>query len=263
MKFKQNQQDKKAATTLPAALCPKGQCQACAAVATAGIEATRAFFPIMRRQDVAAGDRVWRDGNDGGGLAVVASGVVMVQRILSDGRRQVVAFRFPGDVIGVAAEADPRWQPVAVTPVVLCRADGRTLEGFRRAHPAAGEKLTRLRGAEAARLADHLLVLGRLTATERLAAFLLDCLIRAGRRTEKGVVVELPMTRDDIADYLGINVETVSRRFSQLKKSGVIALPKPGRVVVPDAARLQALVPFTPATPGAGSAALSETPAAA
>jgi CRP-like cAMP-binding protein len=236
-------------------------------VATAGQPAAADFARIMRRQSVAEGDAVLRGAADEEGLTVVAQGVVMEQRILSDGRRQIVAFRFPGDAVGITDGFDPFLQSVAMTPVVICHVGGKALAVFARAHPAAAERLARLGGAEAARLADHLLVLGRLTAAERVAAFLLDCLTRAGTTTAEGVTCALPMNRDDIADYLGLNVETVSRQLSRMKKVKLIRLPKPGRVVVPDLASLAALVPFTPvgpnAGPGTGSAALSETPAAA
>jgi CRP-like cAMP-binding protein len=221
------------------------------------------FARIMQRQEMTEGNAVWRGPVDSEGLTVIAEGVVMEQRILSDGRRQVVAFRFPGDVVGITDGFDPFLQIVAMTPTTICRADGKALSAFRRAHPLAAERLAALGGAEAARLADHLIVLGRLTAAERVAAFLLDCLARAGQRTAEGVACALPMNRDDIADYLGINVETVSRQLSRMKKAKLIRLPKPGQVVVPDLASLAAMVPFTPVGAGVGSASPSERPAAA
>jgi CRP-like cAMP-binding protein len=246
MTNQRNGRHEKADLVPASGLCPTVICQACQAVALAGLEAMCAFEPLMRRKFVAAGDPITRLSGDQGGLTVVAEGVAMVQRILSDGRRQVLAFRFPGDVANFNGADDPRPQTVALTDVALCRVDGKTLADFGLAYPAAAEKLASLAGGEASRLADHMMVLGRLTAAERVAAFLLECLMRGGRTTADGLAVTLPMTRDDIADYLGINVETVSRQFSRLKAAKVIRLPKPGQVVVPSLTVLQARVPFTP-----------------
>ena len=267
MTYRQNRRYRKSRPVFAMGACPSEGCKACRAVTAAGHPAAAAFAGIMRRRAVAEGDAVLRGVADEEGLTVVAEGVVMEQRILSDGRRQIVAFRFPGDVVGITDGFDPFLQSMAMTPAAICHADGKALAAFGRAHPAAAERLARLGGVEAARLADHLLVLGRLAAVERVAAFLLDCLARAGTTTAEGVTCALPMNRDDIADYIGINVETVSRQLSRMKKAKLIRLPKPGRVVVPDVASLAALVPFTPVGPNVGpaggSAALSERPAAA
>jgi CRP-like cAMP-binding protein len=84
-----------------------------------------------------------------------------------------------------------------------------------------------------------LLTLGRRSAIERLASFLLDVGERTGDPVEDGLVVDLPMSRADIADFLGLTIETVSRNLTKLRLSGVIDLPQPTKVVIPDISRLQ------------------------
>lgn len=249
----------------PSEPCPARICAACRTIRAVDPEALPAFTVKVRRKVVRAGEPIFRVHDDQHGLTVVAEGLVMVQQIVADGRRQVIGFRYPGDLVNFADGISTRLVPVAVLPSALCRIDGRALDDFRRAYPAAAERLARLAADEVTRMADHMMLLGRLAAAERMAVFLLECAGRIGRPTPDGVAFALPMTRDDIADYLGINVETVSRQFTQMKRSGLIALPKPDRVVIRDRKALEALAPFMPTAPAVAPAgpAVLDAPAAA
>ncbi len=249
--------------TRPSEPCPAGVCTACRAVKSAEPEALPAFTAKVRRKVVAAGQPIFCIRDDQHGFTVVAEGLVMAHQILADGRRQVIGFRYPGDVVSFADGVNTRLQPVAVLPSALCRIDGRAFDDFRRGHPRAAEALARLAADEVTRLADHMMVLGRLTAAERMAVFLLECADRLGRKVADGVAFALPMTRDDIADYLGINVETVSRQFTLMKRSDVIRLPKPDRVTIRDVARLKTLAPFMPTAPIPARIGLAEVDAPA
>jgi len=251
--------------TLPSEPCPARICAACRAIGSAEPEALAPFAAKVRGKTLRAGEPVYRARDDRNGLTVVAEGMVMVQQILADGRRQVIGLRYPGDLVSFADGVNARLQPLAVLPSVLCRVDGRTLDDFRRRHPKAAERLSRLAAEEVARMADQMMLLGRLTAAERMAVFLLECAGRLGRRDTDGIVFSLPMTRDDIADYLGINVETMSRQFTRMKRRDVIALPEPDRAVIRDWAALRALAPFMPVAPVPARVGLAEInpPAAA
>jgi len=230
----------------PGESCPARACTACRAVKSVDLEALSAFTAKVRRKTVRAGEPIFRVRDDQHGLTVVAEGHVMLQQILADGRRQIIGFRYPGDLVNFADGINARLHPLAILPGVLCRMDGRTLDEFRRVYPKAAERLARLAADEVTRMADHMMLLGRLSAAERMAVFLLECAARLGRNIPEGITFPLRMTRDDIADYLGLNVETVSRQFTQMKRRSLIALPKSDRVVIRDLAALEAIAPFIP-----------------
>jgi len=147
----------------------------------------------------------------------VVSGVTRSFRVLADGRRQIGQFHLPGDVFGVEADNRRRVSCEAVNEATLIVA--------RRANLMTGDKgeaaqLWRLAMSELERAQDHILTLGRRNACERLATFLMDFADRRG----VGDSVELPMSRQDIADHLGLTIETVSRTFSQFQADGLIEI---------------------------------------
>lgn len=158
----------------------------------------------------------------------VISGAVRTYKLLEDGRRQIDAFHLPGDILGVESREEHRFTAEALGEA--------TVVVYRRRAPgvlAAGDDgLTEqvmaavLRSLERAQ--DHMLLLGRKSALEKVASFLLDM----GERVSDGESVELPMSRTDIADHLGLTIETVSRTLGELVKRGVIALPTHRRTVV-------------------------------
>ncbi len=166
----------------------------------------------------------------------VVSGVVRVSKLLSDGRRQISAFHLPGDTFGFEADDVHSASAEAVVPTKLVAlkaqslTDGRASEGFMR-------ELLGLTMIGLKRSQDHLLLLGRKNALERLAAFLLEMAARAdGSR-----VLELAMPRHDIADYLGLTLETVSRTFADLKELGAVKLESARRVHLIDTGKLKAM----------------------
>jgi len=97
---------------------------------------------------------------------------------------------------------------------------------------------------------SHLVTLGRMDSTERVSLFLLDMALRIGRPSEEGYFVELPMTREDIADYLGLNTETISRIFTRLKKNKLAQFPSRNAFFIPDPAALQSRLPVAVPEPG-------------
>ncbi len=164
------------------------------------------FFP--------AGAEIYAQGEKAGSLYEVEFGAVRVYRLLADGRRQISAFHLSGETFGFEADATHHFFAEAIR--------GTGIRSFR---PATGADMSReilplaLRGL--IRAQEHLLVLGRQNAIERVAAFLVDMAERQG-----GVGhIELPVSRTDIGDYLGLTIETVSRIFSKLREKGIIRLP--------------------------------------
>ncbi|WEX79363.1 helix-turn-helix domain-containing protein (plasmid) [Sinorhizobium numidicum] len=158
----------------------------------------------------------------------VSTGAVRIYRLLSDGRRQVVSFHLPGEMFGFEAGSNHSFFAEAITET--------TLAVFGRRHmQERSRELLALALIGMARAQQHLLVIGRQCAVERIAAFLTDLCERQGG----GRQLRLPMLRQDIADYLGLTIETVSRVMTKLKVRGAIAL-KDARtidIIKPDALR--------------------------
>ncbi|MDX0482616.1 helix-turn-helix domain-containing protein [Sinorhizobium medicae] len=176
-----------------------------------------------------AGQTVYAAGDSIGNCYQVATGAVRIYHLLSDGRRQVVSFYLPGEIFGFEAGPQHRLFAEAATET------GLVVFGRRRMEKHSGELLA-LALASMASAQQHLLMIGRQRAVGRLAAFLIDLCERQGG----GRQLRLPMVRQDIADYLGLSMETVSREITKLRKQGVIALRKRGLIDIskPDALRL-------------------------
>lgn len=150
----------------------------------------------------------------------VASGTVRLYRLLSDGRRQIAGFCFAGDSFGFSASED-HWQSAeAVTDCEIIATPRQAI--FRQAeqNPSFAYHLWKKAAEQLAGASEHMLLLGRQTAVERVASFLLGMAERQGEAEQ----VTLPMSRQDIADYLGLTIETVSRTLTQLQEQGVVEL---------------------------------------
>ncbi len=159
----------------------------------------------------------------------VLEGALRVWRPLADGRRQILAFAFPGDWVGLGELREHNASVEAVTPARAERYPLRSLAAAAAADAGAAAALRDLlrAGLEAAQ--GRILVLGHRNTREKLAAFLLEM---SDRLAAGGGTVGLPMSRHDIGDYLGMSPETACRNFTQLAADGVIALPEPNLVRV-------------------------------
>lgn len=158
----------------------------------------------------------------------VVEGVVRTCRLLSDGRRQIEDFYLPGDVFGLEAGLTRRATAEALGPVTLKVVRRTALSDLATRDADLARKLWALTARDLRRTQDHLLMLGRRSATERVAGFLLDL----AERTDSEDVLDLPMSRQDIADYLGLTIETVSRTFTQLQNTGLIEAPSCRHLIV-------------------------------
>lgn len=173
---------------------------------------------------------IYAQGSKAAALYQVEAGTVRIFRLLADGRRQISAFHVAGEVFGFEAGTTHRFFAEAVSRCrirIYQRPIDAELAGA--ILPVALDALVRTQ--------EHLIVIGRQCATERVAAFLLDLMDRQGGRGQ----VELAMSRTDIADYLGLTIETVSRAFSKFKDSGFIHLKSARAVEIMDARSLREL----------------------
>ncbi|WP_284944712.1 helix-turn-helix domain-containing protein [Acidisoma cladoniae] len=172
---------------------------------------------------------IYGEGDDAEFFYKVMSGVVRTCRFLSDGRRQIDAFHVAGDLFGFEAGTEYSLTAEAVTDC--------TVASFRRQSVDVSRDLFAYAMRGMLRAQEHALLLGRRSAVEKVAAFLLDCAARA----RDAAVIELEMTRQDIADYLGLTIETVSRTLSMLEKNKTIAIFSPRRIRLCDRHALELL----------------------
>ena len=148
----------------------------------------------------------------------VRSGAVRCFKLLSDGRRQISDFYLPGDVFGVVAGLEHRVTAEALADTTLTVARRSALTDGAGDEIGRAQALWRLAIGDLQRSQDHALTLGRRSATERVASLLIDI----AQRLDTQDTLVLPMTRQDMADYLGLTIETVSRTLSQLQAAGLI-----------------------------------------
>jgi CRP/FNR family nitrogen fixation transcriptional regulator len=166
----------------------------------------------------------------------IISGCVRTVRLLEDGRRHVGEFLFAGDVFGWESTDEHAFSVEAVTPVTLRRFPISAIEARADNDPAFARELRRYISGQVRCTRGRLVLLGRKTASERVASFLVE--MRERLQPEQAGVVRLPMSRGDIADHLGLTVETVCRGLTEFRKRGVIAVDR-ARIVIRDAQSLE------------------------
>jgi len=174
-------------------------------------------------------------------LFIVKEGVARLTKILPDGRRQITGFLFPGDFLGLGHGATYGYSAEAVTPLALCRIERNRMDELLAASPKLEHRMVSIASNEVARAQEQLLLLGRKTARERVANLLMQLVGELEKRKLPIKPLDLPMTRADMADYLGLTIETVSRILARLAQDGVIALETPQRVIIKDKNRLAAI----------------------
>lgn len=191
---------------------------------------------------VAAGATLLHAGDPADHVFTVTEGTFRLVRLLPDGRRQIPGFLAPGDFLGFGNSATYVWDVEAVTDSAICRFSRGEFERLVERFPAVERRLLEKAAAEIVVAQELALTLGRKSAHERLATFLTQRVERAERAGEAAptgaVILTLPMSRSDIADHLGLTIETVSRTFTLLRQEGLIALAGPDRVTIPDRAAL-------------------------
>lgn len=175
-------------------------------------------------KEYAAGEPVLLDGDACDHVFNITEGSVKVFRSLPDGRRAVTGFLFRGDFLGLAHSERALFGAEALEPAKVCRFPRKAFKALLMEMPQLETELLERASHELEQAQDQLLLLSRKTALERVASFLLALSRRAQERLEPADPVRFPMIRADMADYLGLTTETVSRCFGRLKTSGVIRL---------------------------------------
>jgi CRP/FNR family nitrogen fixation transcriptional regulator len=199
---------------------------------------SRAFEMLAAPMNFDRNEEIYGEGEAAEYFYQVVRGAVRTTKMMEDGRRQIGAFYGPGDFFGLEAGEEHSFSAEAISSSVVRLAKRSAIVAMTARDTSLAAELWS-ETARSLRIAqDHMLLLGRKTAEERLASFLLSL---AGTPPDGQIVVELPMSRQDIADYLGLTIETVSRTFTRLEETATIELPSSRRIVVRSASSLQRL----------------------
>lgn len=169
-------------------------------------------------------------------LYKVISGTVRTYKVLNDGRRQIGAFYLPGDFFGLEVGDEHTFSAEAIVESKILVVKRSALVGLAARDNQVARQLWTMTASELQRAQGHIMLLIK-TAQERVAGFLLEMAQRSAASSE----VDLPMSRQDIADYLGLTIETVSRTLTQLENSAAIAVPTSRRIVLRNRAALSRL----------------------
>jgi CRP/FNR family transcriptional regulator len=179
------------------------------------------------------GQILYRQGDDASSVFRVTEGVLRLACVTERGHQQVVAFGYPGDIVGFPVRGLRTTECDALTPATVMPIPARLPEGGSAGAAEAGF-LAAAALWEIGAMQEHLMTLGRKSSRERVASFLVALMRRVGQHDAAGIHIDLPMSRADIADFLGLRTETVSRAFTDLRQAGVIALPSAQHVTVRD-----------------------------
>jgi CRP/FNR family transcriptional regulator, anaerobic regulatory protein len=187
------------------------------------------------------GQALFFEGDPADAVFTITKGTIRLSKLLADGRRQIAGFLFPGDFLGLTVEDAHLFTAEAVGAAELCRFPRVRFEAFLDEHPHMERRLFALAAHELAAARLQVVLLGRKTATEKVVSFLL--MLGTKCRHEGGLAdeIDLPMTRSDIADYLGLRIETVSREITALKTRQLIRLTGMHSVKLIDKRALEAL----------------------
>jgi CRP/FNR family nitrogen fixation transcriptional regulator len=208
------------------------------AIAQSGqLNALLAFEQIGGRRTFERNDEIFAEGDGADCWYKVVSGTVRVCKLLADGRRHIAEFYFAGDCFGLDNLPERLFSAEAVTEVIVMRYPRRATERVIDDNPQLARSLRDMTLRDLANAQIRMLLLGRMSAPERVATFLLDMFDRRDARR----ALDLPMSRNDIADYLGLTIETVCRVLSGFKRDGSIGIPNPHRIELHDRGALAAM----------------------
>jgi len=186
------------------------------------------------RQSLTRDQQIYAEGDASDAWYRVVLGAVRISKLLADGRRYIAEFCFSGDCFGLDTASERGFSAEAVGDVVVMRYSRRATDRLISENAQLARCLCDMTLRDLAHAQTHMMLLGRMTASERVASFLLDMF----DRRDATHALDLPMSRNDIADYLGLTIETVCRVMSAFKRDGTIGIPTPQHIELRDRAAL-------------------------
>jgi CRP/FNR family transcriptional regulator, nitrogen fixation regulation protein len=197
-----------------------------------------ALEQLGNRRSFARDDEIYAEGDRADCWFKVVSGTVRTCKLMADGRRHIAAFFYAGDFFGLDGAPERSFAAEAVADAVVMRFNRDATERLVDERPELARRMCNMALRDLAHAQTRLLRLGRMTAPERVASFLAEL----AERRDTTRALHLPMSRSDIADYLGLTIETVCRVLSAMKRDGVIAIPDAHRIELRDRHALEAMV---------------------
>ncbi len=212
-----------------------------AVCARAEVDELQILEQIKYYRSFSAGQTVIWSGDEMDFVASVVTGVASLTHTMEDGRRQMVGLLLPSDFIGRPGRRRAAYDVTAVSDLVLCCFRKRPFEEMMSKTPHVADRLLEMALDELDAAREWMLLLGRKSAREKIASFLSVLARRdAALRASKDIMaIEVPLTREEMADYLGLTLETVSRQMSALRREGIIVTSGKRGVTIPDFAALQ------------------------
>jgi CRP/FNR family transcriptional regulator, nitrogen fixation regulation protein len=197
-----------------------------------------ALEQLGTRRSFAHDAEIYAEGDRADCWFKVISGTVRICKLMADGRRHIAEFFYAGDCFGLDGVDERAFAAEAVSEVTVMRFTRAATEQLIYERPELARRLCNMTLRNLAHAQTRLLLLGRMTAAERVASFLLEL----SERRDVRRVLDVPMSRNDIADYLGLTIETVCRVLTALKRDGAIAIPTPHRIEICDRDALEAVI---------------------
>ena len=194
------------------------------------LDTLTALERIGTRRTFTRDEEIYGEGAAADCWFMVVSGTVRICKLLADGRRHIAEFCFSGDCFGLDNATERQVSAEAVGAVTVMRYSRRATERLIEEIPSLARQICDITLRDLAHAQSHMLLLSRMTAPERVATFLLELSERRDARR----ALEVPMSRTDIADYLGLTIETVCRVLSVFKRDGSIAFSDPHRIELCD-----------------------------
>ena len=210
-----------------------------AAIAQSGqLDVLVALEGIGARRSFARDGEIYAEDDPADCWYKVVSGTVRICKLMADGRRHIAEFCYAGDCFGLDSEARRTFSAEAVGDVIVLRFMRAATERLIDERPELARRMCNMTLRNLAHAQTRMLLLGRMTAVERVASFILEL----AERRDVQRVLDVPMSRNDIADYLGLTIETVCRVLSVFKRQRAIAIPSPHRIEICDRETLEAVV---------------------
>jgi len=204
-------------------------------------EQLKIFSEISSERNFVDNQNIFLQQENSENLYNITQGNVKIYQLLSDGRIQIIGFLYPGDFFGSYKTGKYNYSAEAIGEVKTCVFKHEALNKYLEKNMNLAKELLNMTSQELTLAQDRIGVLGKMNANERLATFILNISKQRARIGWKNNPVSLPMTRQDIADYLGLTLETVSREFTKLKISNVIKVMNSKQIYINDIDKLSSL----------------------
>ena len=201
-------------------------------------EKLKTFAKISDEKEFEDKDTIFLQQEQSKNLYNITKGNVKIYRLLSDGRIQIIGFLYPGDFFGSYKKEKYNYSAESIGDLRLCVFNQQSLDDYLEENMSLAKELLHMTSHELTLAQDRMMVLGKMNASERVAKFILNISDQRLRIGWQNNPISIPMTRQDIADYLGLTLETISREFTKLKAANTIKFLTPKQIFITDRDKL-------------------------